>query len=276
MNLIDGKKIAETKLDTLFEKLSELNKQLALAVILVGDDPASHLYIKLKEKKAKEIGIELRKYVFDAESDEKDILDCISFLNNDEETQGIIVQLPLPEKFDQNKIVNFIVPEKDVDGFHEKNQDLFLEDKEFVYPVFPRSIMTLINNAGVDFNEDKKAVVIGKSDVFDRVMTHALDREGFSSQFIKCDDVENNLNFIAEADVVVSACGTPNLLKGDMFKDVAVVIDGGISEVNNKTVGDVDQKSCVKKEVFLSPVPGGVGPVTIACLFENVYELEKE
>ncbi|MCK4635711.1 MAG: bifunctional 5,10-methylenetetrahydrofolate dehydrogenase/5,10-methenyltetrahydrofolate cyclohydrolase [Candidatus Moranbacteria bacterium] len=275
MKLLDGKKIADKKVDVLAEKVSTLNKQLALAVILVGNDSASHLYVKLKEKKAKEIGIELRKYIFNSRSDEKEILDCINFLNNDEDTQGIIVQLPLPEKFDQNKIVNSINPKKDVDGFHAENQKFFLNDEEIIYPVFPRAIMTLVKEIKFDFSKTKKAVVIGKSDVFDRVMTHALDREGFTSQFIKCDTVEDNLDLIFEADVVVSACGIPSLLKGEMFKDGATVIDGGISEIDNKTVGDVDRETCLKKNIFLSPVPNGVGPLTIACLLENVYKLGK-
>ncbi len=275
MKLLDGKKIAEYKLYGLLDDIKVLNKQLALAVILIGDDPASHLYVKLKEKKAKEVGIELRKYIFNAESKEEEILECIEFLNGDEDTQGIIVQLPLPEKFDQNKIVNSISSKKDVDGFHTENQELFLNNEELIYPVFPKAIMTLVKEAELDLSEDKKAVVVGRSDVFDRVMTHALEREGFVSKFVKYDDVDNNLDLIAKADVVVSACGVPNLLKGEMFKDGAVVIDGGISKVNDATVGDVDQESCLKKDISLSSVPGGVGPLTIACLLGNVYELGK-
>lgn len=275
MKFINGKKIAEKKLVILKEKVAKLKKELALAVILVGNDPASHLYVKLKEKKAREMGIELRKYIFDEKTNEAEILTCLDFLNQDEETTAIIVQLPLPKKFDQNKIVNFIDPKKDVDGFHSENQKLFLTGEETIFPVFPLAIMTLIRSVDSDFSSKKKAVVIGKSDVFDRVMTKALEKDGFEAEFIYFELVEENLKKIQEANVVISACGISNLLKGEMFKNGALVIDGGISESNGKVVGDVDQVSCENKEIYLSPVPGGVGPVTIACLLENVYELGK-
>lgn len=272
MKVINGKKVAEKKLSELKSKIAKLNKNLSLAVILVGNDPSSHLYVKLKEKKARELGIELRKYLFNTETDESEIMTCLNFLNQDDETDAIIVQLPLPKKFDQNKIVNLINPKKDVDGFHSENQKLFLKNKEIVFPVFPLAILTLIKSLNLTFSS-KKAIIIGKSDIFDRVMTTALEKEGLESEFIKFNLINKNLKKIKEADFVISACGIPNLLKGPMFKNNAVIIDGGISKIGKIVIGDVDQKSCKNIDIWVSSVPGGVGPVTIACLLENVYKL---
>jgi methylenetetrahydrofolate dehydrogenase (NADP+)/methenyltetrahydrofolate cyclohydrolase len=273
MKLLNGTQLANKKLDLLANQVRRLEKQPALAVILIGDNPASHLYVSLKEKRAKEVGIEIRKYVFPVDADEKEILTCLDFLNNDLDTNGIIVQLPLPTKFSQTRIIKAIDYQKDVDGFHPQNQELFLNDEEKIYPIFPLAIITLIRESQIKADRNKFAIVIGKSDIFDQVMTKALEKEGFSAEFIFGEKVDKNLTKIKKADVVVSACGIPNLLKGEMFQTGAVVIDGGISKVKNKTVGDVDQKSCLKKDILLSPVPGGVGPLTIACLLESVVKL---
>lgn len=274
MKLIDGKKIAEKKLTELKEKINNLNKELSLAVILVGNDPASQLYVKLKEKKAKKIGIELRKYIFDENTKESEIITCLNFLNQDNETNAIIIQLPLPKGFNQNKIVNLINFKKDVDGFHQKNQKMFLNDEKTIKPVFPSAILSLIKSLNLNLKL-KKAIVIGKSDVFDRVMCKALEKEGCYAKFVKFNKTNENLTEIKKADIIVTACGIPNLLKGNLFKNNAIVIDGGISKFNGKVVGDIDKESCENKNIWVSPVPGGVGPVTIVCLLENVYELWK-
>ena len=276
MKKIDGKAIAAKKLLALRERVEESAIEPAIAAILVGDDAPSHLYVKLKEKAAKEIGVELRKYVFEKHVSQEELAASIAFLNTDTDTHGIIVQLPLPSQFDADEIVSFIDPDKDVDGFHRVNQERFLQGKNVIYPVFPRAIVELIDSCNVVLPE-KKAVVLGKSDVFDRVMTHALEQKGLETQFIQCSDKkklsQKEKDIINQSDVIVTACGVPGIISCDIVRDGAIVIDGGISKVGEKTVGDVDVAHCDDRDIFISPVPGGVGPMTIACLLENVIDI---
>lgn len=279
MKTIDGKKIAAKKLLALKDKISQMEIEPSLAVILIGDDPASHLYVERKEKAAKEIGIELRKYIFDENVTREEIEVSIKFLNNDPETHSIIVQLPLPAQLETGDIIELMNPEKDVDGFHPINQEKFLNNEECLFPVFPHAIVSLIETEEESLT-DKNAVVIGKSDIFDNVMTHALNNLGTKTQFISCIDKkqfssgENDI--INSADIIVTACGVPKILSCDVISDGTIVIDGGISKVDGKTVGDVDKSECHDRQIIISPVPGGVGPVTIACLLENVVELAKK
>ncbi len=279
MKTIDGKKIAAKKLLALKDEISEMEIEPTLAVILVGNDPASHLYVDHKEKAAKEIGIELRKYIFDENIAKEEVEASIEFLNNDPETHSIIVQLPLPVQLDTNDIIELMNPEKDVDGFHPINQEKFLNNEEYLFPVFPHAIVSLIESEEEDLT-DKNAVVIGKSNIFDNVMTHALNNLGAKTQFISCIDKkqfsEKENDVINGADIIVTACGVPGILSCDVISDNAIVIDGGISKVDGKTVGDVDKSECGDREIIVSPVPGGVGPVTIACLLENVVELAQQ
>ncbi|XLQ20332.1 MAG: tetrahydrofolate dehydrogenase/cyclohydrolase catalytic domain-containing protein [Candidatus Moraniibacteriota bacterium] len=278
MKFIDGKKIAAKKLVGVKDIASQLDAEPALAVVLIGDDPASHLYVKLKERAAKKIGVELRKYTFNTDISMDEVKSAIEFLNKDVDTNGIIVQLPLPEQLDVDEVIGFIDPEKDVDGFHKVNQERFLNNKECIYPVFPNAIMSLVDSE-LESLENKKVTIIGKSDVFDNVMTHAFKVEGANVKFISCinkDEFSTSEQLsINESDVVVTACGKKNLLSCDLISDNTIIIDGGISKDGDKTVGDVDIIDCEDREIIISPVPGGVGPVTIACLLENIVELTK-
>jgi methylenetetrahydrofolate dehydrogenase (NADP+)/methenyltetrahydrofolate cyclohydrolase len=279
MKFINGKKIAAQKMTVLKEVIEQINVEPTLAVVLIGDDPASHLYVRLKEKAAKNIGIELRKYIFDRNISKKDVVDAIEFLNNDKGTNGIIVQLPLPEHLDVEEIVNMVNPQKDVDGFHTINQKKFLANEGCLYPVFPNAIMNLIDDE-VKNLQDKDVVILGKSDVFDNVMTHAFEVEGAKVEFIHCKKEskfsDNQKNQINNANIIVTACGIPNVLSCDLISDDTVIIDGGINKIDGKIIGDVDVKSCQDRDVVISSVPGGVGPVTIACLLENVVEVVKK
>ncbi len=279
MKLINGKEIAVKKFATVKEVVDQLNVEPNLAVILIGDDPASHLYVKLKEKAAKEVGVELHKYTFDKDISKNEIKSAIEFLNNDGDIHGIIVQLPLPKHLDTDEIVNLVSPDKDVDGFHKINQEKFLNNKDCIYPVFPNAIMSLIDSE-VESVKDKKVVVVGKSDVFDKIMTHAFDVEGAQTNFIQCVEErvfnQREQDTINSADIIVTACGLSKMLSCDLISDGTVVVDGGISKVDNKVVGDVDITSCKDREITISAVPGGVGPVTIACLLDNVIEITKK
>ncbi len=279
MKKIDGKAIAAKKLLALKEEVADLGVTPALGVILVGDDAPSHLYVKLKEKAAKDVGVELRTYVFGAQATQEELHKSIAFLNTDPDTHGIIVQLPLPDHCDTDDVIGCIDPKKDVDGFHSENQKKFLQGDALLYPVFPHAIVALIDSCNVVLPE-KNAVIIGKSDVFDRVMSHALQEKGMHVTFIQYSQhrtlSQHEKDCIYQSDVIVTACGMPGVISCENIRDGAIVIDGGISKIDGKTVGDVDVTGCDDRDIFLSPVPGGVGPMTIACLLENVVAVAEK
>jgi methylenetetrahydrofolate dehydrogenase (NADP+)/methenyltetrahydrofolate cyclohydrolase len=275
MHVLSGKKIAEDILANLREKIMQGDTAPVFAAVLVGDDPASNIYVNLKEKTALSVGIEFQKIMFPQATSQGALLREIKRLNNDESVHGVLVQLPLPSHIETQTIIDAIDPTKDVDGFHPDNIRLFLDSKEFLTPVFPRAIMELITSAGVPL-AGKRAVVIGNSDIFGQMMLVAFARENINGVFVRYDTLACHRAQVLSADIVVTACGIPNLIMGNMVKSGAIVIDGGISKVGDKVVGDVDNVSMHYKDVFLSPVPGGVGPVTIACLLENVYKSSQQ
>ena len=271
MKLLYGKSVAEKILSRLKRDISKRAAKPGLAVILVGNDKASHLYVSLKEKTAAEIGINFFRHDLLEDVSEDELISIINDLNADKKVHGIIVQLPLPEKFDTEKIISAINPTKDADGFHIKNTQIFLEGKEGVWPVFPRAIMRLIESAEKDLSE-KKALVISNSHEFGSIMCASLKKYGLISKYILAGEMSSHLGEIKDADVLVSAVGSPGLLRGEMIKEGAIVIDGGIKKLAERVLGDVDLGSIREKNGYITPVPGGVGPVTIACLLENVYQ----
>lgn len=270
MKLLDGKSIANGILDGICSKVRKDGNHPHLAVILVGDDPASHLYVSLKEKAARSVGIDVSVYKFAAQESHDSVLQCVKMMSEDEEVDGILVQLPLPQGFDTDAIIKAITPEKDVDGFHPENVKAFIKGRVKIWPVFPRAILLLMQNSNMELSS-KNALIIANSDEFGKMMSAMLGREKMAAEYVLAENLPSNLGKTKAADVVVSAVGSPGLLKGEMFKDGAIVIDGGIEKVDGVTVGDVDFASTEEKEGFITPVPGGVGPVTIACLLENVY-----
>jgi methylenetetrahydrofolate dehydrogenase (NADP+)/methenyltetrahydrofolate cyclohydrolase len=201
------------------------------------------------------------------------VLEKIIELNGDEKVSGIIVQLPLPEKFQMQKIINSIDSRKDVDGFHPENEKSFLSGGASFWPVFPHAIIRLLESSREKL-EDKKAVVVANSQRFGEVMVAALRKKNISGKYILAGELKNDS--LQEADIVITACGTPGKITGGMVKNGAIIIDGGITRSGDKTVGDVDFESVHNMAGFISPVPGGVGPVTIACLLENVYLAAKK
>jgi methylenetetrahydrofolate dehydrogenase (NADP+)/methenyltetrahydrofolate cyclohydrolase len=284
MEVLDGRKIADNILADLKNKLEQEKLHPVLGVVLVGTDEASRIYVNLKERAAEKVGIGFCKIEMNENSSEEEILQKITELNNDSEINGIIVQLPLPKQLDKIKIIQTIDPKKDVDGFHEDNIELFFAGKERFFPVFPKAILELIKSAGTQNVETqnvetrliaslrgKKAIIICNSQEFGKTMQAVLKGEKISAQYFFQDDVQDNLVDFSEADIVITACGVPNLIQGEMLQDGVVVIDGGITRVGDKVVGDVDVESVKFLNGFISPVPGGVGPVTIACLLQNTY-----
>lgn len=266
MHIIDGRKIADEILSGLKKDINNSSSKVGLAVVLIGDDEASKIYVGLKEKSSKEIGINFRKVLFDKSASEEHILDEIEKLNQDENIHGIIVQLPLPEKFDTDKIISAISPEKDADGFRENS----LNEN----PVFPSAILKMIKSASGGDLENKKAVTIANSEKFGEMMNKILLREGIKSDYVFCSGIGGQ--DISGYDIVITACGVPHLIKNSMVKNGAIIIDGGIKKEGKTVLGDVDMDSFIKTDCAVSPVPGGVGPVTVACLLESVYLLNKK
>lgn len=275
MRILNGKKIAQAISRELKKKIVQGKTKPGLGVVLVGDDKASRLYVSLKQKAAKEIGMKFKLIKLPEKTGEKEILEEIKKLNNDKNIHGIIVQLPLPKNINKQKIISAINPKNDVDGFHKENIKLFLAGKERFVPVFPGAILELIKSSKKDIRGGK-ALVIANSDEFGKVMVVAASRLELKAEYILQKDLKKNSEKIKNADVVITACGVPGLITGKMLKTGAVVIDGGISKIGKKTLGDVDFKSTKKLSGFLSPVPGGVGPVTVAMLLKNTFETMKK
>jgi methylenetetrahydrofolate dehydrogenase (NADP+)/methenyltetrahydrofolate cyclohydrolase len=267
--LIDGKALAEQILLELKSKISKLNRPPGLAVILIGNDPASHRYVKKKKEACKKIGIEFHDYLcggkFCPDVTEKQILDMIDFLNKDNNVDGILVQLPIPNKFSTQKIINKIDPKKDVDGFHPEN-------KVIPSPLI-RAIDEILNQAKEDL-KDKTALIVSKNPIFSNPLNQSLAKHGLNVKTAKPD--ENLSNKTKQADVLITVVGKPKLIKKSMVKKDAIVIDAGTTLVGkNIWQGDVDPK-VTEVASWLTPVPGGIGPLTVAFLLKNTYELAKE
>ncbi|MFA6228390.1 MAG: bifunctional 5,10-methylenetetrahydrofolate dehydrogenase/5,10-methenyltetrahydrofolate cyclohydrolase [Patescibacteria group bacterium] len=263
--ILDGKKIAAEILLAIRKQIIEAGLQPGLAAILVGNDPASEMYVRLKEKACLNVGINFHKYLGGNEIlqdfDETELTELIGFLNRDEQIDGILLQLPLPEGFDQNKIIKLIAPEKDADGFNGGP----------VTPPTVAAIIELLKATGENLT-DKKTLIIGKSDVFTGGIEKYLKQEtGIKKISVSSSLPDNSADF----DIVIIALGRAHALSGSQVKTGAIVIDVGINKYDGQTVGDADP-SVAKVAGWLSPVPGGVGPLTVACLLRNVLELAKK
>ena len=243
-----------------------------LVVILVGDDPASQSYVKGKGRDAEEVGFKSTTILKDADISEKDLLELINQLNQDETVDGILVQLPLPSHIDENKVIETISIEKDVDGFHPGNVAALWQKRPCTYPCTPKGIIKLLDKAGVDI-ESKNAVVIGRSNIVGLpVSKMLLDRN--ATVTIAHSRTKNLPEVASKADILVVAIGRPRFVTSDMVKEGAAVIDVGVNRdpSSGKLCGDVDFENCKDKASAINPVPGGVGPMTRACLMENTLE----
>ncbi len=273
MKLVNGKKIAVKMLELTKERIKNLSFSPSLAVLLVGDDKSSQLYVNLKKKEAEKVGIDFHLYKIDKNVTDEVIIELITFLNSDEEIDGILVQLPLPNHIDRDKIIASIDKNKDVDGFKKENIENFISgDENVIHPVFPKALMTLAENV-INNTTKKKAVIIGKSDIFTKALVATGARIGLDIVEVSCTKIEENKHIISNADIIFTACGTPNMLSNNSIKEGVIIIDGGISIVDKKTIGDINVDEVKEKASYLTPVPGGVGPVTVACLLENLVEL---
>jgi methylenetetrahydrofolate dehydrogenase (NADP+)/methenyltetrahydrofolate cyclohydrolase len=271
--LLDGKKIAaEIKLEVKneVERLKAKGIVPGLATVLVGDDPASHIYVRNKVKDCEETGIFSEKIVLPVETSSHELLEIIDNLNQRKDIHGILVQLPLPSHIDEFEIINAIAPEKDVDGFHPVNQGLMLIGKEAIYPCTPAGIIEILKRYQISI-EGKNAVVIGRSNIVGKPAAVLLLKE--NATVTVCHSKTRDLASITRnADILVVAVGKAKMINAEMVKEGAVVIDVGINRVDGKIVGDVDFESVVEVAGYLTPVPGGVGLVTRAMLLKNTLE----
>ena len=276
MNLLDGKLVSEAILRRLSAETKLLGFQPGLGVVLVGDDAASHLYVSLKERAAERVGIHFEKRLFLENTPWEEIESAILSFNRDEHIDGILVQLPLPPHLSADNLIGLIDPDKDADGFHPENEARLSRGEVGALPVFPRAILELLRSAPLSIR-GKRGLVVGNSYRFGDAMCRLLEKEGVSAKHLPCAErvSQQGLDEFKRAEIVVSACGKEGMIAGHMLSPGVVVIDGGIVKNGAHVVGDVDRASVEALEGWLSPVPGGVGPVTVACLLANVVEMAK-
>lgn len=272
MILLYGKPVADKLLAETKACIDDADITPGLAVILVGDDAPSHLYVNLKEKAAQSVGIHFEKYVFQKTIGSEEISKRIEDLNLRDDIHGIIVQLPLPLGLPTDEIIARIDPRKDTDGFHPETVRRFLAGESSECPVFSRAMIELLRFAGENYT-DEKGLVLANSELLGKVLTQALANEGLQAEYILSKEKPEIISTKTKsARVIFTACGIPNFITGEMISENVIVIDGGISHLNGKVVGDVERASVEKKACYLSPVPGGVGPVTVATLLARVTE----
>ena len=270
-HIIDGKKISiEIKDEVKKEVETLLEKGITpcLAVILVGENPASQVYVRNKKKACEYVGIKSLSYELSSDTTEDELLKLIDGLNKNPEVNGILVQLPLPGHIDEEKILLAVSPEKDVDGFHPYNVGLLSIGNAVLKACTPAGCIELIKRSGIEII-GKKCVVIGRSNIVGKPVSMLLLAENGTVSV--CHSKTRDINEeIKNADIVIAAVGKPKFVKGDMISDGAVIIDVGINRMENgKLCGDVDFDECEKKASFITPDPGGVGPMTIAMLMKN-------
>ena len=275
--IIDGKKIAETLRQKLKKEIIEIKSSFksvpGLTVILIGEDPASKIYVRNKEKFSKEIGINSEVIKYPENIEEKEVLSKIIELNKNKKVSGILVQLPLPKHINKQKVIETILPEKDVDGFHPINVGNLSSGYDSKIPCTPLGCLILLKEVEKNLS-GKHAVVIGRSNLNGKPMAQLLLKENCTVTIThsKTKDLKSQCN---KADIIIAAVGKPKLVKGDWVKKNAIVIDVGINKTADGIVGDVDFNEVSKVAKAITPVPGGVGPMTIACLLRNTVECFK-
>lgn len=269
--LIDGKALSQIFLQQVKEQVREMPEKPELAAVLIGDDQSSHLYVKLKKKACAECDIPFHRYLFATHHSEQEIIDCLEFLNNDPAITGILVQLPLPKKYHTDNIVSALDYRKDIDGFHPKNRANMKKCAYKILPPLPRAIIELVRSTEETI-ENKNIAVI-------------CNHEFFADPFFCVWGKTNKLAVatledpawkqkVKQADLLIVSLGRPQFITAEMIKDGAIIIDIGINKTNDTVLGDVDLEAVRGKAKFVSPVPGGVGPMTIAMLLQNLVKLK--
>lgn len=288
MQLIDGKKVSaeiKNELKTQIEQLIKAGKKVpGLAAILVGDNPASQIYVSSKSKACQEIGMRSIVEKLSSDISQAELLEVINRYNNDDNYHGILVQLPLPKHIDENKIIESIYPEKDVDGFHPISVGNLVIGKDTLVSCTPAGIQELLKRYNIE-TQGKHVVVVGRSNIVGKPIANLLlQKNNFANSIVTvCHSAAKDLSvYTQQADILIAAIGKAEMIKADMVKDGVVVIDVGINRIEDSTnskgyriVGDVAFDEVSKKSSFITPVPGGVGPMTIAMLLSNTFKAYK-
>ena len=275
--IIDGKAVAQSVRDSVKAQVEELKSKgisTTLAVIIVGDDPASKVYVNNKKKACAEVGIISEEYALPADTTQDELLCLIKMLNDRSDVNGILCQLPVPKHIDESAIINAINPTKDVDAFHRSNVGAIMLGEYNFLPCTPAGIMELIKHYNIDV-KGKNCVIIGRSNIVGKPMAMLMLHS--DATVTVCHSKTKNLKEVVKsADIIVAAVGRPRFVTADMVKEGAVVIDVGINrDENGKLCGDVDYESVMPLTSYITPVPGGVGPMTIATLMQNTVTASK-
>lgn len=275
--IIDGKELAKktrANLKLECEELKQKNIKAKLAVIMVGEDPASKVYVRNKSKACEEVGIEYEEYLLKSETTQTELIELIEKLNKDKKTNGILLQSPIPSNLDINEAFKTIAPEKDVDGFNPINVGKLVLNQDTFVSCTPYGIMKMFEEYNIDIT-GKNVVILGRSNIVGKPLIHCcLNKNAtVTSCHSRTQDIAQKTK---EADVLISAIGKANFVTADMIKESAIVIDVGINRLDNgKITGDVDFENVKEKASYITPVPGGVGPMTIAMLMNNVIKATK-
>ena len=275
--LIDGKELAKkirANLRIECEELNERGIKSKLAVIMVGDDPASKIYVRNKSRACEDVGIEYEEYILESNISQKELTDLIKKLNQDNTVNGILLQSPIPSNLDINEAFRTIAPEKDVDGFNPVNVGKLVLGQDTFVSCTPYGIMKMFGEYNIDLS-GKNVVILGRSNIVGKPLIHCCLNK--NATVTTCHSKTQNIKEIAsKADILISAIGKANFVTADMVKENAVVIDVGINRLDNgKITGDVDFENVKEKASYITPVPGGVGPMTIAMLMNNVIKATK-
>lgn len=272
--LIDGKAIGKAIREEIRKEVEALKEKESrvpgLGVVLVGEDPASQTYVRMKEKACNEAGFLSRTYRLASDIKQDELIQLVQKLNADEEIHGILVQLPLPDGLDEQEVLYSISPEKDVDGFHPVNVGRLMAGDPSYVPCTPRGVIELLDREGVEI-KGKRAVVVGRSNIVGKPAAILL-LQRHATVTICHSRTQDLPGEVRSADILIAAVGRPEMIKGDWIKEGAIVIDVGVNRVDDKLVGDVDFSAARERAGAITPVPGGVGPMTIAMLLQNTLE----
>lgn len=272
--IMDGKALAEKVKAQIREKVSKLRRQPGLAVILVGDNPASQVYVRNKERDCAQCGIMCYDYHLPQDASQEDVLDLVEKMNNYGAVDGILVQLPLPEQIDERVVLEAIAPDKDVDAFHPENVGRIMQGQAYYKPCTPAGVMEILHEYGID-PAGKHCVVVGRSNIVGKPMAMLLLHENATVTICHSRTPDLQAQCL-QADILVSAVGKTGLITADMVKPGAVVIDVAMNRNEaGKLCGDVDFAAVSQVASYITPVPGGVGPMTRAMLMENTYKAAK-
>jgi len=271
--ILDGKLTATYVRKQVAEEVRRINDTVTLALIMVGNNPASQVYVRNKQKACDEVGISVESFFLDENTSQKELLTIIENCNKNPKVNGILVQLPLPTHIEEKIVVNSIDPEKDVDGLNTINQGKLMVGEEGLVPATPKGVITLLKSNNIDI-QSKNVVVVGRSKLVGKPLAMLFLNEN-ATVTIAHSKTANLKEVTKKADILVAAVGKPKFIVADMVKRDCVVVDVGINRLDGKLCGDVDYEGVSEVASFVTPVPGGVGPMTIATLLENVLKCYK-